>query len=433
MKYGWQLSYPDINTKNEVVTPMSVPAIHVDHVWKKFRKGEFHDSLREVIPAIAKRLIGRGPKRENLEDREFWALKDLSFEVQQGESLGIIGPNGAGKSTLLKLLSQILKPNRGAYHVNGRISALIEVGAGFHGDLTGRENIYLNGSILGMTRKVIQTKEEQIIDFSGVEDFIETPIKRYSSGMKARLGFAIAAHMEPDVLLVDEVLSVGDVRFRQKCLRHMRNLISSNVTVIFISHMLEQVRSLCPTTLVLDHGESIYYGPTDGAIKAYIDALGSDSSDDEGVSNSQAELRNMRFFDLQGKEILDWKASEPAVTQCDLVIHKPIDPATVQINISTLGGTYIGTTDSQKQGATLPTQPGTYTLRLTIDPMVLADGEYSIRFNIIDIETKRFIWSIRQPRVVSIAGGGAAGAILRLNAQWEISNQSSVGSVAAKA
>lgn len=412
---------------------MSEPPVHVDHVWKKFRKGEFHDSLREAIPALAKRLVGRGPNRNNLEDREFWALKDISFEVKQGESLGIIGPNGAGKSTMLKLLSKIIKPNRGTYRVNGRISALIEVGAGFHGDLTGRENIYLNGAILGMARKDIQSKEEQIIDFSGVEEFIETPIKRYSSGMKARLGFAVAAHMEPDVLLVDEVLSVGDVRFRQKCLNHMRKLISSNVTVIFISHMLEQVRSLCPTTMVIDHGQSIYYGPTDGAIKAYIDALGNDNDDDEGKDNAEVGLRNMRFCDVQGNEVLEWKADEPAIMECDLVLHRQTNPVNVQVNISTIGGVYIGTTDTNKQGLTLPTEPGTYGLRFMLDPLVLADGEYAIRLNMFDIEQKKLLWSIRQPRMVSVSGGGAAGAIIRFNPQWKVVDKSSTGSMAVNA
>ena len=193
-------------------------AVQVDHVWKKFRRGELHDSLRDLIPAVARRLLGRGPRSDALLEREFWALKDVSFEVQRGQSLGIIGPNGAGKSTMLKLLSRIIRPTRGDYHVHGRLSALIEVGAGFHQDLTGRENIYLNGTILGMSKKEIRAKEERIIDFAGIEEFIETPVKRYSSGMMARLGFAIAAHLEPDVLLVDEILSVGDAKFRHKCI-----------------------------------------------------------------------------------------------------------------------------------------------------------------------------------------------------------------------
>jgi len=406
---------------------MSKPAVHVDHVWKKFRKGEFHDSLREVIPALAKRLIGRGPNRDNLEDREFWALKDISFDVRQGESLGIIGPNGAGKSTLLKLLSKIIRPNRGEYHVNGRISALIEVGAGFHGDLTGRENIYLNGAILGMSRKDIQAKEEQIIDFSGVEEFIETPIKRYSSGMKARLGFSVAAHMEPDVLLVDEVLSVGDVKFRQKCLRHMRKLIRSNVTVIFISHMLEQVRSLCPNTMVLDHGQSIYYGPTDGAIKAYIDALGGndDNDDDEQTSQtSEAELRNIRFCNVQGDEVLEWKADQPAIIECDLVLNEHVDALSAQVNIVNLGGVYVGTSSSHNHGLDLPSQPGVYSLRFTLDPIVLADGDYSIELKIFDSNQEHLIWALRQPIIASVRGGGAMGAIVRLDAQWEVTDKS---------
>ena len=187
--------------------------------------------------------------------------------------LGVIGPNGAGKSTLLKVLSRILRPTRGSYRVQGRLRALIEVAAGFHTDLTGRENIYLNGAILGMRRSEIARRLDQIIDFSGIEAFIDTPVKRYSSGMQARLGFAVAAHMDPDILLVDEVLSVGDVAFRAKCLRHMEQLVRSDVAVIFISHNLEQIRHLCGSALVLDRGEVRYYGDVELRLRRILPLL----------------------------------------------------------------------------------------------------------------------------------------------------------------
>src|SRR5580704_8731841 len=187
---------------------MSEVAIRMEHVYKKFRKGEVYSSLRDLVPA----LTGSMFRQQGLnagDKREFWALQDLSFEVKAGECLGIIGNNGAGKSTTLKILSRIMKPTKGRMIVNGRLSALIEVTAGFHPDLTGMENIFLHGTILGMTKREIQSKLEQIIAFSGIEEFIETPVKRYSSGMYARLGFSVADHVDPEVLIVDEVLSVG--------------------------------------------------------------------------------------------------------------------------------------------------------------------------------------------------------------------------------
>ena len=255
---------------------MSDIAIEFDHVWKKFKKGESYDSLRDLIPAMAKRLFTAN-RADALRPREFWAVQDVSFAVRRGEALGIIGPNGAGKSTVLKLLSKILRPNKGAIHVNGRLSALIEIGAGFHPDLTGRENIYLNGAILGMTRKEINGKFDQIVEFSGLEDFIDTPVKRYSSGMYARLGFSVAAHVDPEILLVDEVLSVGDMSFQHRCIEKMRQRLASGVAVIFVSHNLQAEASLCHRAVVLSRGSKVFDGSPGEAIDAYMSASRSSS------------------------------------------------------------------------------------------------------------------------------------------------------------
>jgi len=253
---------------------MSDVAIQMDAVWKKFHLGERHDSLRDLIPAAARRLL-KGPQPAGeLGKDDFWALRDVSFEVKRGDALGIIGHNGAGKSTLLKILTRLLRPTLGSYATHGRIGALIEVTAGFHPDLTGRENIYLNGSIIGMKKADIARRFDAIVDFSGIGEFIDTPVKRYSSGMNARLGFSVAAHLEPEVLIVDEVLSVGDYTFQGKCIRWMQNLLASGTTVIFVSHNMDSVLSLCNSALMLDQGRVAAKGDLKKVIAEYYKSGG---------------------------------------------------------------------------------------------------------------------------------------------------------------
>jgi homopolymeric O-antigen transport system ATP-binding protein len=247
---------------------MSEIALEFDGVWKKFKKGEIYDSLRDLIPALMRGLFSSDDSE--LHKREFWALQGITFQVRRGEAFAIIGANGAGKSTALKLLSRILRPNRGHIIAHGRLSALIEVGAGFHPDLTGRENVYLNGCILGMKRQEIARKFDEIVEFAGIAAFIDTPVKRYSSGMYARLGFAVAAHVDPEILLVDEVLSVGDMQFQQKCLDRMRQVVKNGTTVIFVSHNLQAVQMLCSRTLFLKEGRVAGIGPTSEVMREYL-------------------------------------------------------------------------------------------------------------------------------------------------------------------
>ena len=207
---------------------MSGPGIEFERVWKKFRRGESYDSLRDFAPSVFRRLFGRGPSPIELGAADFWAVRDVSFTVRPGQALGIIGPNGAGKSTILKLLTSILRPTRGRCSVRGRIGALIEVSAGFHPDLSGRENVFLQGAIMGMPPADIARKFDAIVEFSEIAEFIDTPVKRYSSGMNARLGFSIAAHLDPDILIIDEVLAVGDFSFQQRAFDRVRELIGGN-------------------------------------------------------------------------------------------------------------------------------------------------------------------------------------------------------------
>ncbi len=311
---------------------MSEIALEFDHVWKKFKKGEIHDSLRDLIPALTKGIFSRNGKG-TLEEREFWAVKDVSFQVKRGEALGIIGPNGAGKSTILKLLSKILRPNRGRILTHGRMSALIEVGAGFHPDLTGRENVFLNGSILGMKRQEISSKFDEIVEFSGVGDFIDTPVKRYSSGMYARLGFAIAAHVDPEILLVDEVLSVGDMQFQERCFARMLRIIREGTTVIFVSHNLQAVQKLCPRALLLGKGVIARLGPAAKVLNEYL-CSPSESSDSAyptaivGVALCGADGKQRVRFSPGEKSQLRFAIhpSEP-LEECQLgfIVHRATD------------------------------------------------------------------------------------------------------------
>ena len=252
---------------------MPAPEIVFDHVYKKFSKGQKFDSLREWVPAMVKRWA-RGTRGDELAEQEFWSVRDVSFQVKPGHVLGIIGHNGAGKSTVLKLLTKILRPTRGSIRLRGRVGALIEVAAGFHPDLTGRENVFLQGSIMGMKRREIQTRFDQIVEFSGIADFIDTPIKRYSSGMNARLGFSIAAHLDPDVLIIDEVLAVGDAAFQKRAFDRLAELATEDRPVVVVSHQLDRILSLCTDAILMDRGAAVAAGTPQECVLAYTAGLG---------------------------------------------------------------------------------------------------------------------------------------------------------------
>jgi lipopolysaccharide transport system ATP-binding protein len=247
-------------------------AIRVEHLSKQYilrhqRRG--YTSLREEISKNVSSLL-RGQLAFNSNREKFWALKDISFEINQGDAVGIIGRNGAGKSTLLKLLSRITRPTEGRIEIEGRVASLLEVGTGFHQELTGRENIYLNGAILGLSRQEIKKRFDEIVAFAEVEKFLDTPVKRYSSGMFMRLAFAVAAHLDPDILIVDEVLAVGDVEFQEKCLQKMNGTVKSGRTVLFVSHNMNAVQNLCTRAMLLSKGGLMSQGSPDAVIRDYL-------------------------------------------------------------------------------------------------------------------------------------------------------------------
>jgi len=288
---------------------MSDVVIRVDGLGKRYRIGGKQQGYKTFREAITRTLRipfdGIAARRDN-ENNTFWALKDVSFEVKQGEVLGIIGRNGAGKSTLLKILSRITEPTEGVVYLKGRVGALLEVGTGFHPELTGRENIYLSGTILGMTRTEVARKFDEIVDFAGVEQFIDTPVKRYSSGMGLRLGFGVAAHLEPEILVVDEVLAVGDAEFQKKCLSKMSDVAGQGRTILFVSHNMAAVKSLCSRALCLHQGNVKETGETDSVISGYLNSSLATLTEqkfenmEDALGNDRIRIRCMRVVPAEG-------------------------------------------------------------------------------------------------------------------------------------
>jgi lipopolysaccharide transport system ATP-binding protein len=297
---------------------MADPAIEVVEVWKKFHRGEVHDSLRDLVPAMAKSFFGREAKSTQLKAGDFWALREINFQVSAGEALGIIGPNGAGKSTMLKLLTGILRPTRGTCAVRGRVGALIEVAAGFHPDLTGMENIYLQGSIMGMRSVEIAKKIDEIVAFAGVADFIDTPVKRYSSGMHARLGFSVAAHLDPDVLLIDEVLSVGDMAFQEKCVERMKQFKQRGVAIAFVSHNMQAVAELCDRAIFLSGGIR-EIGPAQQAIGSYVRSASRQEASPRGAA---VDILQADLLDERGEPVVTTPPGAKLTLRMTLDVHR---------------------------------------------------------------------------------------------------------------
>ncbi len=276
--------------------------INVQGLGKKYilshRQQERSPLLRDVLANGVKNLFKRDALEKDFANEEFWALKDLSFDIQQGDRVGIIGRNGAGKSTLLKILSRITEPTTGRFKITGRVASLLEVGTGFHPELTGRENIFLNGAILGMSKAEINRKFDEIVAFSEIERFLDTPVKRYSSGMYVRLAFAVAAHLEPEILIVDEVLAVGDAQFQKKCLGKMNEVSEQGRTVLFVSHNMAMISNLCRKGIVLDAGRAAFQGPISEAILNYYQGAHEKNGSDTAHESDNAGLISAELLGL---------------------------------------------------------------------------------------------------------------------------------------
>jgi lipopolysaccharide transport system ATP-binding protein len=363
------------------------PIIRVEDLSKLYYLGASsgpYSTIRETLMDVARlRFL-----RRTEESQQLWALKDVSFEVAPGEVVGIIGRNGAGKSTLLKILSRITEPTSGRAELYGRVASLLEVGTGFHAELTGRENIFLNGSILGMTRKEIESKFDEIVAFAEIEKFIDTPVKRYSSGMYVRLAFAVAAHLEPEILIVDEVLAVGDASFQKKCLGRMRDVASTGRTVIFVSHNMAAVSSLCSKAMVLWEGKVEYpLGSVEEAVQKYLTQVHkitkttlADRTDRTG--NGKVRIKDFVTCDARGNELEYLATGQDVDFRMYYSTVEPVQNVVVAIGINSNSGSFVSLLSSELAGMSidsicedgffsckirkLPLAPGSYTASLII-------------------------------------------------------------------
>ncbi|MFA5114064.1 MAG: ABC transporter ATP-binding protein [Candidatus Margulisiibacteriota bacterium] len=377
---------------------MSKAAITISGLGKMYRiagpRAKYY-TLRDAVSNVLMAPFKKGGQllrgRVGDLDEMIWALKDISCEVKQGEALGVIGHNGAGKSTMLKILSRITDPTEGSVEIRGRVSALLEVGAAFHQELTGRENIYLSGVIRGMKKSEIDRKFGEIVEFSGVEKFLDTPVKRYSSGMIVRLGFSIAAHMEPDVLIIDEVLAVGDADFRRKSMAKILKVAREGRTVIFVSHNVQSVATLCQQVLWLDGGRAHRLGPADDVIAEYLtncsDDVGEWLPEESAVEDEETiplVVNAVRLRDAAGEISSRLERKKPFTIELDYTVKELLERCLIELTVSTMQGDTVFTAyDSDAEGIVRPVRlPGQYLCRCRVPANILNTKSFSVSVRI---------------------------------------------------
>jgi lipopolysaccharide transport system ATP-binding protein len=322
----------------------AVSAINIENLSKRYTIGHRRangDGMRHAIEqAVRTPLAWLHARRENkVRDRDFWALRDVSLQINQGEVVGIIGRNGAGKSTLLKILSRITEPTSGRIRIDGRVASLLEVGTGFHQELTGRENIFLNGAILGMARAEIVRKFDEIVAFSEIEDFLDTPVKRYSSGMYVRLAFAVAAHLEPEILIVDEVLAVGDASFQKKCLGKMDTFAQSGRTVLFVSHNMDAVRSLCQRGVWMKNGQVHWDGNVDEVLESYFNSISSEQAFFCANEHYGLTILRVTLRDSRGEECIQFRPGDDLTVEIAYEATRRVDRPIIALGVLGTSGT----------------------------------------------------------------------------------------------
>jgi lipopolysaccharide transport system ATP-binding protein len=422
---------------------MSDIAIHVEKLSKSYQithnAQRKYRTLQEDVVEFLKRPLSAASRASRRET--FWALKDISFDVKYGEVLGIIGRNGAGKSTLLKVLSRITKPTSGYADIYGRVGSLLEVGTGFHPELTGRENIFLNGAVLGMSRRVIQNHFDEIVAFAEIEQFLDTPVKRYSSGMYMRLAFAVAAHLEPEVLVVDEVLAVGDAEFQRKCIGKMGDVARSGRTVLFVSHNMAAVKSLCTRGLLLAHGQIASQGLIEAVVDEYIGSGSATNSEADWAeassvaTNAPAMLRAARVLNHDNLPSSQLPIHKPFDVEIEYEVLRSGSILNISLSIFDINGTYVfaSPSNTDEQWYLKPHPKGVYISRCQIPPNLFNSGIFSVSVLLVEagsfvIAQKDHAISIEMVDTGETRKGyfGFWGGVVRPMLQWNTTNMTAV-------
>jgi lipopolysaccharide transport system ATP-binding protein len=427
-------------------------AVRVEGLGKEYRLGfrqKSHTTLRDAVASTLSSSFGRvsrslrhGVSNRSGSDETVWALSDVSFEVQSGEVLAIVGANGAGKSTLLKILSRITPPTTGYAQIRGRVGSLLEVGTGFHDELTGRENIYLNGAILGMRKKAIERRFDEIVDFSGVEKFIDTPVKHYSSGMRMRLAFSVAAHLEPEVLIIDEVLAVGDAAFQQKCLGKMEGVANEGRTVLFVSHNMPAVLRLCPEAILLRDGRIVMRGPSSLVVERYLNSSGKIKSErvwrKEELPSTCGPFHPiaLRVCNPDGTVSDTVRASRGFRIEMNYQLTEAIPGLRVGILLYSSVGELLlisfDTDDPERHGRWPNRPPGDYVSRCHIPANLLNKGTFIVGISASVSKVRRYFWDQYCVNFTVDESGGVAqqwtesrGGFFRPAFGWDIDRSSS--------
>ena len=401
---------------------MGKPAISAENLGKLYfrdKKKDTHATIREALARFPERLRGvwrRIGQEPGQDQRFFWALREVSFEVEKGQVLGVIGPNGSGKSTLLKILARITKPSSGIAELHGSVGSLLEVGTGFHPELTGRENIYLSGIILGMAKTEIDRKFDEIVAFSGMEDFLDMPIKRYSSGMQVRLAFAVAAHFEPEILLLDEVLAVGDAEFHKRSFRKTEAIAKAGVTVVLVTHDMNAVERLCNSALLLDKGEIICAGQVETVLQQYEDSLVIDPEPKEHVLQG-VEIIGLRLLSGSAESGTIGSDSDFAA-ELDFSVERNCAGSYLNLMIEDSSGRVLVDLRQDFSGPDPGFSVGTHTVRVVVRNLWLRSGLYNVRFRVNILDDEVLKWADSPSTVLHVVGGSQSLGVITPPADW---------------
>ena len=396
---------------------MSEPAIVVDGLSKRFRL--YHDRNQTLKAAV---MRGRRARYE-----EFWALRDVSLEIAEGATYGFIGTNGSGKSTLLKCLARILVPDEGKVHTRGKVSALLELGAGFHPELSGRENVYLNGSILGLSKRELDHRFDDIVAFAGLERFIDTPVKNYSSGMYVRLGFSVAINVDPDILLVDEVLAVGDEQFQRRCNERFADLRAQGTTIVIVSHSLGSVRSMCDEVAWIDQSRLRAIGPAGDLVDQYLAEVHEDRSAEEHATGSrfgsgEVRLERLEVLDREGRATDDVRTGEAVTFRLHYDAAEPIERPTFSVELHTIEGVLLTRPRASEAGLTPDHIKGRGTVDLVVDRLPLLPGTYDLSATVADESSLHVFDSRHRALRFDVEPGDpheSFGGVLTLQGRWQ--------------